>query len=100
MELSGLSGASIAYRCKQLARLRTVPSLVLVPSCEPKLREQAEFSPADKVMLKPYTARGLKLAMRDLLAPSFSKMPAGAFPKPLLPSTSSRHIPPAHHSAL
>lgn len=68
--LADIDGTSISYRVKRLARLRDIPVIVLVNNFDFKMRSAADLSNADQIILKPYTGRFLREAVRDWLEPS------------------------------
>ena len=65
--LSGVNGTSVADRVKKIARLKDTPVIVLCEA-EGRLRAQAEFCKADRVILKPFAASALKDAVAELLS--------------------------------
>ncbi len=59
-----LNGTSIVERAKKLARLRSVPAIVLVDAFNPKQRAQADWCRADRIIYKPLQAQEIAAVLQ------------------------------------
>lgn len=62
-----VGGLEVCHRMKRIARLRSVPVIILTALRDAQTREEARIVHADRVVHKPLTGKDLRATVRELL---------------------------------